>query len=339
MPAKKTPSRQCSFFLSLTPDLTAYFRKQLRGCPAHISTEPLALEKLDPATNILGVFVDSQINPAAFARLPKLRLIATFSTGYDHIDLKTARRRGVTVCNVPNYGEQTVAEHALTLMLALAKNLFLVAKRVKEGTFDYHGLRGFDLGGKTIGVMGTGRIGARLIRLLHGFGVSVLAYDTQKNASLVRDYGVKYVAKAKLFHDSDIISLHLPLLPGTRHLINKPALKQMKRGVYLINTARGGLIDPSALVWGLESGLVAGAGLDVLEEENLLAEPMLLCAKNCPPQKTAATLMNNILIDHPRTIITPHTAFNTEEAVRRILDTSAKNIKAFLEGKPQNVVA
>lgn len=327
-----------SFFLTLTPELKSFLSKKLRKGKGKIYTEPLSLEKLDPNTEILGVFVDSKVDKKVFAKLPKLKCIVTLSTGFDHIDLKEAKKRGVTVCNVPSYGEVTVAEHAVTLMLALAKHLFVAVKRVKEGDYDYHGLRGFDLEGKTIGVVGTGKIGSHLIQLLQGFNMNILAYDHHKQKELIEKYGVTYVSKTKLFQESDIISLHLPLFPATKHIINKSAIKKMKPGVMIINTARGGLIDASALVWGLEKGIVGGAGIDVLEDENLLEDAMLFCSDNCRPEAAQTALMNNIIIDHPKTIVTPHSAFNTIEAVKRILSTTAENMNAYIAGKPQNKV-
>lgn len=327
-----------TFFLSLTPELKSFFKKKLSKGKGKIYTESLTLEKIDAATEILGVFVDSAVDKKVFNALPNLKCILTLSTGFDHIDLKEAKKRGVVVCNVPSYGEVTVAEHALTLILSLAKNLFPSVKRVKEGNYDYHGLRGFDLQGKTVGVVGTGKIGSHLAQLLYAFGVQILAYDVYKNQNLIDNFGVKYVSKSKLFAESDIISLHLPLFPETTHMINKAAIKKMKKGVYIINTARGGLIDSSALVWGLEKEIVAGAGIDVLEDENLLEDPLLFCEDNCRPEAEKTALMNNIIIDHPRTIVTPHSAFNTIEAVKRILGTSAENMNAFIAGEPTNTV-
>lgn len=328
----------CTFFLSLSPDLKSYFKSQIKGFPGKTYTEPLSLEKLDPKTEILGVFVDSKVDKKVFAALPNLKLIVTFSTGYDHIDVALAKKKKVTVCTVPSYGTETVAEHALTLMLALSKNLFPTVSRVKSGDFRYAGLRGFDLEGKTIGIMGTGRIGARLIHLLTPFNVTVIAYDKFKNKELAEDYGFEYVSKKALFESSDIISLHLPLFPETTHIINKTAIKQMKQGVHIINTARGGLIDSKALVWGLETGQVGAAGLDVLDQENLLEDPLMLCEACRTPEETSTTLMNNLIIDHPKTIVTPHSAFNTTEAVKRIIKTSTDNIKAFVDGEPQNEI-
>jgi len=330
---------QCQFFLTLTPDLKKYLRSKFKGHKVNISDEILSLEKLDPNTEVLGTFVDSQIDKKVFDRLKKLKLIITLSTGFDHIDLSAAKKKKVTVCNVPTYGENTVAEYTIGMMLALSRKFFQSVKRVKqEGIYDYHGLRGFDLAGKTIGVLGTGNIGQHVIKMLHGFDVNILAYDVFKNQKLIDDYGVKYVPLPTLFSQSDIITLHVPLLDSTRYIINKKSIKKMKKGVYIINTARGGLIDSEALLWGLKNEIVAGAGLDVLDNEDLLEDTLKLLRAKCDPLNTRKSLMNSLLIDHPNTIVTPHNAFNSNEAVKRIIDTSIQNFRQFALGKTQNKV-
>ena len=327
----------CAFY-GVTPDMRSYLRGKLRGMKLTISTKPLELEELDKNIEVLGVFVDSKVDKKVFDKLKKLKLIVTMSTGYDHIDLRAAKRKKVAVCNVPTYGENTVAQHALTLMLALSRKLFPSVKRVKEGVFDYHGLRGFDLKDRTIGIIGTGHIGVHLIDMLQGFEASVVAYDAFPNKELEKTHNFKYVSKTKLFTESDIISLHVPLFDSTFHMINKTAIKKMKPGVTIINTARGALIEPKALVWGLETGQVGAAGLDVLEEENNIAHHEQLLAGELSSQDVEDTLMDNILIDHPNTIITPHNAFNSTEALKRIMDTTIDNVKAFAGGEIKNDV-
>ncbi|PLX26751.1 hydroxyacid dehydrogenase [Candidatus Parcubacteria bacterium] len=324
-------------FSSIVPDLKDYLRGKMRGYKSTINEAPIDLKTLDPKTEILGCFVDSHVDKSVFDKLKKLKMIATFSTGYDHIDLKEAKRRGIPVCNVPTYGENTVAQHAMALMLALSRKLFQSVKRVKEGVYDYHGLRGFDLKGKTIGVIGTGHIGIHLIDMLDGFEANVVAYDAFPNKDLEKDHAFTYVSLDKLLKESDIISLHVPLFPTTYHMINDKALNKMKDGVHIINTARGGLIDPEAMVYALENGKVGGLAVDVLEEENYIAHPEKI-DKKTTPEEIRASLMENIIIDHPNTIITPHNAFNSTEALKRIFDTSVENIKAFSAGEIQNDV-
>jgi D-lactate dehydrogenase len=325
------------YFYGVVPEMKRRLRQKLPGLKLNISEKPFELDKLDPKTEILGIFVDSKVDKTVFDKLKKLKLIVTTSTGYDHIDTDEASKRKICVCNVPFYGENTVAQHAMCLILALSRQLFLSVKRVKEGVFDYHDLRGFDLFGKTIGVLGTGHIGIHLVDMLQGFGVKVIAYDAYPNKELENKHRFTYVSLNNLLAESDIISIHVPLLPTTYHLIGKKEIETMKKGVYIINTARGGIIDSEALVWGLETGKVAGAGLDVLEDENFIQDPEKLLAK-ISAKDTRMSLMDNILIDHANTIVTPHNAFNSIEALERIYDTTAENIKCFVANKPQNVV-
>lgn len=335
MPTKKL---NCTFY-GIVPDMKTYLRSQLRGHKVKIFEEPISEDNLDKETEILGVFVDSEVDKNVFKKMPHLKFIATLSTGYDHIDLKEAEKRKIPVSNVPTYGEDTVAQHTMALILALTRKLFPSVKRVKEGIYDYHNLRGFDLKDKTVGVIGTGHIGMHLIGMLQGFNVKIIAFDAFPNKENAKKYNFAYVPLKKLLAESDIISLHTPLLPSTYHLINKKNIKMLKKGTYLINTARGGLIEPEALVIGLESGQIAGAGLDVLEDEDLIENPDKLLAKDCRECDIKDSLMNNIIIDHPNTIVTPHNAFNSLEALKRIFDTSIDNIKSFTQKELKNTVS
>ncbi len=333
----KKPPLKCSIY-GVMPDLKEYLRSKMRGFKLSISDKPPILEELDKNTEVLGVFVDSKVDKKVFSKLSKLKLVVTMSTGFDHIDLKEAKKRKIPVCNVPTYGENTVAQHALALMLALSRKLFQSVKRVKEGTYDYHGLRGFDLKDKTIGIIGTGHIGIHLIDMLQGFEANIVAYDAFPNKDLPKEHNFKYTTLSKLLSESDIISLHVPLFDSTYHMIDKKAVKKMKKGVYIINTARGGLIDPEALVWGLENRQIAGAGLDVLEGEGIVAHPEKLLTKQISGEEIKTSLLDNITIDHPNTIVTPHSAFNSTEALKRILNTTVENIKAFADNQTQNDV-
>lgn len=296
------------------------------------------MNKLDPKTEILGVFTDSKITKVVLDKLPQLKLIITFSTGFDHIDLAEAKQRGIVVCNVPTYGDYTVAQHTLALMLALSKKLFESVERVKQGNYDYHGMRGFDLKGKTLGVIGTGKIGQEVIKMLAGFEMKIIAYDPFPNKEFAQQHDFPYVTLDKLLKTSDIITLHVPLLKSTHHLLNKENLQKTKAGAYIINTSRGGLIDGAALLAGIKSGRIAGAGLDVLENEELLRNQDGKLKEKHTKEQIKITAINTQLIKHPHTIVTPHNAFNTNEAVRRIVDTSLANLDAFCKGKNQNVV-
>jgi len=326
----------CAFY-SVPADMKSYLQSKLRDHKVTISTKPFSgCEEIDPNVEVLGVFVDCKVDKKIITKLKKLKLIVTMSTGYDHVDCRTAKGKKIAVCNVPTYGENTVAQHALALMLAISRKLFTSVKRVKEGTYDYHGLRGFDLKNKTIGIIGTGHIGIHLIDMLQGFDANIIAYDAFPNKELEKTHNFKYVSKTKLTAESDIISLHVPLFDSTYHMINKTTIKKMKSGVVIINTARGALIDSKALVWGLENKIISSAGLDVLEEENNLINHEQLLTGHVSTQDIYDTLMDNILIDHPNTIITPHNAFNSTEAMQRIIDTTIDNIKSFITGDIQN---
>ena len=294
----------------------------------------------DEKADVLSIFIDSKIGEEEMARFPTLKLIATRSTGFDHIDLAAAKARGIAVANVPFYGENTVAEFTFALILALSRKVIDADESVREkGMFAQQGLRGFDLRGKTIGVVGTGHIGAHVIRMAKGFEMEVLAFDVQQNAALSAQYAFAYVTLDELLAKSDIVSLHVPYNQHTHHLLNAENLAVMKPGAYLVNTARGALVDTAALVSALKEERLAGAALDVLEEEGDLAEEDVLLASPHPNEAALRMLLaNHYLIKHPRVIVTPHIAFNTDEAVRRIVDTTIENIQGFTSGAPVNIV-
>lgn len=293
----------------------------------------------DSDAEILCTFIESKIGEAEMSRFPALKLIATRSTGYDHVDLAAAKARGVTLANVPFYGENTVAEFAFALLLALSRRVIDADERVREGTFSPIGLRGFDLAGKTIGIIGTGHIGAHVIRMAQGFGMKVIAFDVKPNPDLSHILNFPYLSLPELLAASDVVSIHVPYNTQTHHLINRENIGGIKKGAYIINTARGAILETDALVEALKSGLVAGAGLDVLEEEGDLADETAFLTSPHPQEGALrVTLENHYLIDHPRVIVTPHTAFNTTEAVMRILDTTIENIQNFAAGSPVHAV-
>jgi len=303
---------------------------------------PLAMspDLTDPEAEVLCTFIESTIGEAEMKRFPALKLIATRSTGYDHIDLAAAKARSIAVTNVPFYGENTVAEFTFALLLALSRRVIDADERVRSGAFSPSGLRGFDLAGKTIGVVGTGHIGIHVIRMANGFGMKVLGFDVNKNDELARTLNFTYATLSELFAASDIVTLHVPYNAHTHHLINKENINTFKKGPYLINTSRGAVVETDALVEALQSGTIAGAALDVLEEEGELNdEAVLLTAPHPNAEAIKIVLENHYLIEHPRVIVTPHLAFNTTEAVERILNTTIENIKSFESGSPINTVA
>lgn len=291
-------------------------------------------------TEVLGVFIYSPVTREVLDAAPNLKLVCTMSTGYDHIDLQTCKERGITVCNVPTYGERTVAQHAFALILAITRKLVPSVDEVRRGSFiPTPALRGHDIDGKTLGVIGTGKIGRNAIKIARGFNMDVVAYDPFPNQDAARELGFTYVSLEELYAKSDIVTIHVPLLPTTTHLINDAAINQMKRGVIIINTSRGGIVETEALYRGLASGQVAGAGLDVLEQETHVKEEKQLLSQQFRADIDYRTVvLNHLIILHPNVIVTPHNAFNSIEALTRIVNTTIDNIKAFRENRAQNVV-
>ena len=299
-----------------------------------------ALNGVDAECTILCVDHLIPVSQNLIAKLPALKLIVTRSTGFNHIDTAAASQRGIAVANVPSYGEHTVAEFAFTLLLALTRKLRPAIEQIESGEMDYSKLQGIDLAGKTMGVIGTGRIGGNALRIAHGFGMELLGYDPYPNQQLVADYGVKYVELNELLEVSDVVSLHAPSTPDNFHIINTNALDRMKPSAVLINTARGDLIDTGALVKALTNGQIAGAGLDVMEGENLfdIDEEIKLIKSRPHKRELSWAADQSVLLKMPNVICTPHNAFNTVGALERIRQTTADNIKAFVAGEVQNEV-
>lgn len=289
--------------------------------------------------DIISVFIYSQIDKKLLDLLPKLKLIATRSTGVDHIDVKECTKRKITVVNVPSYGENTVAEHTFGLILSLSRKIHQSYVKTSKGEFSTDGLRGFDLKGKTLGVIGTGKIGIHVIRIAQGFEMKVIAHDAYMNKKLEKENSFSYVTLAELLKQSDIITMHVPLIKETFHMINKKNISQIKKGALLINTARGGLIETEALLKALNSGILSGAGLDVLEEEHEIKEEKQLVHQGYSKKHNIKTLLeNHVLMHYENVLITPHNAFNSKEALIRIIDTTLENIAAHQQGKILNKI-
>jgi len=286
----------------------------------------------------LSVFIYSQVTREVLEGLPRLRLIATRSTGFDHIDMEACRQRGVAVCNVPVYGENTVAEHTFALLLMLSRKVHQSVAQVRAGRVDLAKLTGFDLQGKTLGVVGAGHIGLHAIRIARGFGMRVLAFDVHSEAFLADLLGFEYASMDRLLAESDIVTLHCPLNAATHHLLGREQFAKMKLGALVINTARGGLIDTDALVEALESGKLAGAGLDVLEGEELIKEEKQLLQRPVEVEPLRMALRNRVLLSREDVVFTPHNAFNSREALIRILDVTLENLAAFRAGRSSHVV-
>jgi D-lactate dehydrogenase len=272
-------------------------------------------------------FVDDHAPAEALAQLAEngTRLLTLRSTGFNNVDLKAAAEHGVTVARVSRYSPYSVAEFAVALLLTLNRKTYRAFNRTREYNFLLEGLLGFDLHGKTVGVVGTGKIGEVLCGIMQGFGCRVLAYDVQQNPACVA-MGVQYLPLDELLPQCDIISLHVPLLPETRHLINAETLGRLKRGATLINTSRGGLIDTPALVAALRSGQVGAAGLDVYEEEEGLYYQDL----SATPTRDDVL---STLLAFPNVIVTGHQAFFTHEALSTIAATTIASLNDFEAGR------
>ena len=310
-------------------------KKALKEHTLSFLKEPLTTKNVSEIRDfdIVSVFIYSKITKEIKRKLPKLKMIATRSTGYDHIKVKTI------VCNVPFYGENTVAEMAFALILMISRKLYPAYLRSKDLKFNHDELMGFDLKDKTLGVVGMGHIGEYSARYGVGFGMKVLAYDPFPNEELAKEIGFKYAKDLDdMLKQADVITLHAPYNKHTHHLINMDNVKLIKPGAILVNTARGGLVDTEALIYALDNGILSGAGLDVIEGEPEMKEEWEVIAREYKEDQLKDIIMNHILIEREDVIVTPHNAFNTREAINRILETTQENICGFIKGEPLNVV-
>jgi D-lactate dehydrogenase len=244
----------------------------------------------------------------------------------------------VTVCNVPAYAENTVAEHTFGLILSLSRRIFRAYERTRKGDFRLQGLRGADLHGKTLGVIGAGAIGLHVIRIGRALGMRCLAHDIRQDPLIADVLGFEYVPLDLLLRDSDVVSLHVPLVPATQHMMDAEALAKMKPGALLINTARGQLVETSAMLNALDSGQLGGVGLDVFEGEVLVGEERNLLHSEASRDDLRKVVETQALLRREDVIVTPHIGFYSQEAVERITQTTAKNVHCFFRGEPQNVV-
>jgi D-lactate dehydrogenase len=340
-------------FVSTEAHEQAFFKLQL---PEHELEFADLIGKVSADIEILSVFIYDKIDRSFLDAHRAIRLICTRSTGFDHIDLGACAERGILVSNVPSYGESTVAEHTLALILMLSRRIRESILAGQDPKFSMAAIRGFDLKGKTLGVVGTGRIGLHVIRLACAFGMEVRAFDVAPQLHLCDLLGFRYTTMECLLEQCLILSLHCPLHPENYHLLNRDAFAKCRKGVIIINTARGSLIDTGALLEALDAGIVAGAGLDVLEDElaTLRRSPEELKkqinqeAHQSPeedrlrePQKIRelqALAQNKALIERANVIFTPHVAFNSVEALRRINVTTSMNIQTFVNGSPSNLI-
>lgn len=302
--------------------------------------QTVQLDNIDPETEVLSVFVTSSVTAEIINALPKLRLIACRSTGFNNVDFTAAEAKGITVTNVPSYGESTVAEYTFTLMLALMRKL-----RTTLHVFDTEvsslELMGNDITGKTLGVIGTGRIGQHVIKIAKGFEMQVIAYDPYPKNELASELDFTYAELTDVIAASDIVTLHAPFVGTNKHLINQEIISAMKPTAVLVNTARGELVDTNALTQALQEKRIAGAALDVIEGEHLMhveEEVALLRAPSVSQEMFEHSVEILALHKMPNVILTPHNAFNSVEAVGRINDTTVQNIVRYWYGEYDNKV-
>ncbi len=302
---------------------------ELHFQPARLNEDTAALAA---GHEVVCAFINDDLSAPVLERLAAAgtRLIALRSAGYNHVDLAAARRLGLSVTRVPAYSPHAIAEHAVALILALNRRLHRAYNRTREGDFSLHGLTGFDLHGKTVGVVGTGQIGLAFARIMAGFGCQLLAHDPYPNPQ-VEALGARYLPLDQVLRQSNIISLHCPLTPQTRHLINIESLSELQPGAMLINTGRGALVDTPALIEALKSGHLGYLGLDVYEEE---AQIFFEDRSDQPLQDDVLAR----LLTFPNVIVTAHQAFLTHEALAAIAATTLDNIARWMVGTPQNLV-
>lgn len=303
---------------------------QIAFLESHLSPETISLASGFPA---ICIFINDYLNAAMIETLAKggTKLIALRSAGFNHVDLVRAAQVGIEVVRVPAYSPYAVAEHAVALILSLNRKVHRAYNRVREGNFSIDGLLGFDLHSSTVGIIGTGKIGAIFAQIMKGFGCKLLGHDSYHNPTCL-NLGMEYVELPQLFAQSDIISLHCPLTPESHHLINEAAIAQMKSGVMLINTSRGGLIDTQAAIDGLKSRVIGYLGIDVYEQEaDLFFEDL-----------SNQVIQDDIfqrLLTFPNVIVTGHQAFFTSQALSNIAETTLANITEFEQtGKCVNAI-
>lgn len=300
----------------------------------HFVNEPLTMASVSAAkeTDVVCCFVTDDLSEPILIELKKfgVQLIALRSAGYDHVDLTAAKQLGLPIVRVPQYSPEAIAEFTIGMILALSRKLLRANDRVRQHQFSLEGQLGFNLNKRTVGVIGTGHIGSLVAKLLLAFGCNVLAHDLLVNQEC-SELGVKYVSNETLFSESDIISLHCPLNASTHYIINDDSIEQMKQGVMIINTGRGGLLDTSATIRGLESKKISALGIDVYEHENGLF------FEDHPASSVKDELFLR-LQQFPNVFITGHQAYFSEEALTNIIKSTLENVSSFQKGVLQNAL-
>jgi D-lactate dehydrogenase len=337
-------------FVETEDDEQAFFAESLAGHDVEFVDE---IGEVPRDAEIVSVFVNSRVGSDFLRRHPKVRMVASRSSSWDHLDAAAAARRGVVLTHVPDYGAATVAEHTFALILGVTRRLRHCLEGRHRGRGSAEKLRGRELRGKTLGVVGTGRVGRMVITIGRAFGMDCVAFDRKPDAGLAARLGFRYVPLDKLLRTSDIVTLHVPLNARTRHMLSARRLARCKPGFILINTARGALVDIDALLAGLNSGRVGGVGLDVLEDEAAFrADPSRIIGAQIVQKIHAIStpggdplrrrerlrelesiMRNRQLLAHENVFFTPHTGFNSVEAMERINTGTVRNIRDYLGGK------
>lgn len=290
------------------------------------------------SADAISIFIYSKIDKEILNKMPNVKFITTRSMGFDHINLEECKKRGIKVATAPHYGDNSVAEHTMGLILSISRNIHKAYLRTVNKNYSIEGLKGFDLKGKTLGVVGVGRIGSHVVKMACGFEMNILAFDHHPNKELKGC--CKYVSMNEILKKSDIITLHVPYCPENHHLISSKEFAKMKQGVVLINTSRGPVVDTKAMLEALKAGKLSGVGIDVLEGEELIKEEneLLHDIKRLDLEKMRQLALDHELLNDERVVFTPHIAFYSHEAVMRILEVTAENLIAFGKKKPINLI-
>lgn len=317
----------------------AFFSEHLSGIELAFYADKLGEQHLPSIKDcqIISVINYSPVSRKLVEQLPETKLIAVGCTGFNNVDLKACEDYGILVTNTPGYSDDAVAEHTISLMLMLLRHAHTAFLRAKDNQFSWKGIKGRTLKGKTLGIIGTGKIGLKVIELAKGFGMNMIAYSRHQKTDAAGKLGFSYAPLERVLAESDIISLHLAATPDTYHFINQERLLKAKKGAFLVNTSRGEVCDTKALIWGLDQGLLRGAALDVLEDEKTCQENRVV-----GPEITAAQLetyaLNQHLLHREDVLITPHIGWFTEEAIEAMLSIHLDAILAFIQGNPCHVI-
>ena len=288
---------------------------------------------LDLAKNydIISISSRSKVNKDILENLPNLKMIATRSTGIDHIDNEECTNRGIEVASASSYGSNSVAEYTFALILAVAKKIVEAHQSVENDEFSPDGLTGMELYGKTLGIIGMGRIGTNVARIARSMGMNLLVTEIKPNEETIKEFNAKLVDLETLLKEADIVTLHVPSQKDTYHLINRNNIKTMKAGSILINTSRGAVVESEAIVWALNKGILKGAGIDVVEEENKMEDANLATSQIVTKEDLQGVLSYHLLRDRDDVVLTPHNAFNTSEAINRRIKMTIENIKKYCQ--------